>query len=662
MRSWRFRVLGILLALSPVLLAAQSAASLYQQGLDAIRAKDYERAKENLLKALQLQAEYPEAFIALGQVFEAFGDDDMALKSYARAIGQNPQLFGAYFGYAAIATKREDPRLAWQVYSRIIQLDPKNAPAYALRGDVLLPYVPFMALLDYDQAIRYSKSESELAQLAQVYFSRGKAHFLQRRWQEARNDYEAAAKLNRKNGLAYVGLGRSYLRVRRYQDARKAFLKAKLYESDNPYIYAGLAAIKTAAGDQRGGQKYFAEAFARSTELPELYWRRAQYAQRFGMPEAAEDDNNAAVQLDPKNFEVYLLRGNFYQSQGRYEEALADYSQGISRLNGNLFKVREGEILDETELLLLFQYRGDLELLMGRVDAAMQDYQTLLQREVQNSRVYIGIGNVYVAKSQYQEALASYEKAVAVSAKKGPGSARPLYLRGSAKAQLGDLSGGLADTQTAVKLEPRNARAHYHQSLIYVQLNEYRKAEQAMSRALRYSPQNFAYYYDLALVQYRQNLYSEALSSLESLAELRPDYSQMYSLRAKINFRLGLLDNALSDADAGLQIDPQNTELYILRANLHDSRGESEQALEDYRLALETLPNSAALYRNRALLYQRLGQMDLALADIDRALALAPQDPENWFHQGMLLAQGKRLEEGLLAVNQALELEKTNPT
>ena len=607
-------------------IVAQNEIDFYEQGLEAIEEKDYESAKQALFKAVQLQPNFPEAFLALGQVFEAFGDEETALKSYGRAISQDKQLFEAYLNYGAIIMARNDPRTAWRVYSRVIELDPKNIEAYMRRAAVLLPFVPFLALLDYDKAIEYieeQKSKENRALLASAYASRGKANFLLWRWEDAENDYKEALSQNRRDGLAYVGLARSQLRQQKYTKARRTFLQAMRYESENPYVYAGLGAIATTLQRQEQAQEYLEQAFIRSTEIAELHWLKAQFEEYFGTLEAAETDYNSSVQLAPKDFEVYLLRGAFYQRQSRYQEALKDYNKGISLLNGNLFKTREGETLDETELLLLFQYRGDVQLLMDQPEAAIRDYETLLKRKVENVDVFTHLAVAQAALGQYEEALQSCETAISLAPKQGLPAAKP----------------------------------YYYQSQIYANLEQYDRAEESVSTALRYQPENPDYLYSLALYQYEQDSYAKVLKTLKKFTRLYYEDGEIYSLRAKANFQLGFMQPALADAEAALESEPQNFSLHVLKASVYREQGEDELALESYQAALAIMPDSVDLYLSRSELYQKLGKPDLALEDINKALNLEPESSHIVFQKGILLALNDDLDAAIDWVSQAIELE-----
>ena len=624
--------LFIFLWAASLLAAQENTASLYEQGLQAFEEQNYERAKELLLQSIQqdnASERTAEQFYTLGQVFEKLEDEAMALKSYGRSIGLAPQNWNAYYAYAQIAISQENPRLAWQAYSRIIELDPKNVKAYRLRAELLQPYVAFLALLDYDKAIELSKEPKDLTQL---YLQRGAANIAQRRYADAEADFLQALKQKKldktQRGAAYIGLGHSQLRQQKLSSARKNLHRAIPRERKNPYVYIYLGAVETARGKKRNARTYFERAFSIDPEISELYWRRAQFAQQENRIQEAEADYNRAIELAPKDSEAYLERGRFYEAARQYEKALADYNLSIEYLNPNLFRKREGETLDEAPLLRAFLYRGAVQTELGLYEEALESYQILLERNVENADVYIGIGKVQVATGQYEEALASYEKALELSPVKGPGSARPLYLLGSTKAQLGRLEEGLKDVVMARKREPRSAGVHYFQGLLYVQKKDYRKAETSLKKAIRYERENPKYTYALALFYYQRTDFDQARKELDALIESYPGYSRAYALRARTYFLQGNIEAAFQDTALALKREPQNAGLYILQSALHQSQQQNDLALQDYQLAIEIMPESAALYGARAQLHQKMGQDREALADLNKAISLNPEKKE----------------------------------
>lgn len=69
------------------------AAENLEQALRNYRIKEYDKALENISDALDRDDEFIEAYIVRGQVYEAREDDSLALDSYKKAIGIDPDFF-----------------------------------------------------------------------------------------------------------------------------------------------------------------------------------------------------------------------------------------------------------------------------------------------------------------------------------------------------------------------------------------------------------------------------------------------------------------------------------------------------------------------------------------------------------------------------------------
>lgn len=79
--------------------------------------------------AIDIAADYPDAWIERGAILGAGGSSSAALDSYGRALALNPQAAPAHAGIAAIAARNGDNVLARQHGEQAMAIDPLNAIA-----------------------------------------------------------------------------------------------------------------------------------------------------------------------------------------------------------------------------------------------------------------------------------------------------------------------------------------------------------------------------------------------------------------------------------------------------------------------------------------------------------------------------------------------------
>lgn len=126
--------------------------------------QDYEKAFADLNKSVEVDPNYPNAYVNRGNVYSMREQYDKAIADYDRALELRPTYYDAL-------TNR--------------------AITNALLGNF------DKSLADYDRALKIQPNNG------QVYFNRGYTHFQMRNWDASYADYNKAIKLNPKNGQAY---------------------------------------------------------------------------------------------------------------------------------------------------------------------------------------------------------------------------------------------------------------------------------------------------------------------------------------------------------------------------------------------------------------------------------------------------------------------------
>ncbi len=97
------------------------------------------------------------------------------------------------------------------------------------------------------------------------------------------------------------------------------------------------------------------------TELAATYSNRGILLARAGQLDKAIEDQNVAIQLDPRSASAHINRANVHYRASRHAEALADYDQAILLSSGSFAPA--------------FYNRALVHKALGENDAARQDLQ-----------------------------------------------------------------------------------------------------------------------------------------------------------------------------------------------------------------------------------------------------------------------------------------------
>ena len=137
---------------------------------------------------------------------------------------------------------------------------------------------------------------------------------------------------------------------------------------------------------------------------------------------------------------VHLQRGSMYRRLGKFELALADFSESL-RHDPNSADAYTG---------LCNAYRG-----LDLYDLAIAAHTEALRLKPNNATAYNSRGNVYQDMKHNDRAIADYDTSI----KLDPKYATAYYNRGNSRRAAGDRDGAVADFQQALKLNPHLEQA-----------------------------------------------------------------------------------------------------------------------------------------------------------------------------------------------------------
>jgi tetratricopeptide (TPR) repeat protein len=188
------------------------------------------------------------------------------------------------------------------------------------------------------------------------------------------------------------------------------------------------------------------------------YWNRGQYRRNvLGNYDAALKDYTRAVEIEPKNPELYNSRGKTF-----FDMAMS------------------GKFNPE----LTAEYR----------EKAISDYNMALSlpklKEKSKGEILINRGAAYGSKRLFQEALQSINEGLVVQ----PDNKNGYFNRSIIYYNLGQYDNALNDYRTYLKYDPYNANIWYESGLILRNKQQYAEALDAHNRALRINP-NFGLAY-----------------------------------------------------------------------------------------------------------------------------------------------------------------------
>lgn len=126
-------------------------------------AGEYKAAKEALLEAISLHADYADAHCELGSVLHALGDDNLAIAEFEKALDLSSDHMEALYNLATLLKDIGLYRRAATTYSKVLALQPKHWRAQLNRA------VSLLGAGDIDESKRAFKEAYKLTGRSELY-------------------------------------------------------------------------------------------------------------------------------------------------------------------------------------------------------------------------------------------------------------------------------------------------------------------------------------------------------------------------------------------------------------------------------------------------------------------------------------------------------------
>jgi tetratricopeptide (TPR) repeat protein len=193
------------------------------------------------------------------------------------------------------------------------------------------------------------------------------------------------------------------------------------------------------------------------------------------------------------------------------------------------------------------------------VEAANAEFLTSLLSRPDQWGSYYNLGNYYLNRGDFKQAVASYDTALKLE----PRAVLAMVNESIAYARLGETSKSSDALQKALKVAPENAAANFNMGLLKAEQNDLKQAEVYLRAALKADPQMAQAAYNLCVITAKDRL-DEALGFCRKASALRPDEPRYaYTLAFYLNQK-GDKDEAVSTLKAIVEKHPAYRDAQLL--------------------------------------------------------------------------------------------------
>lgn len=191
--------------------------------------QDFDKAFENINKALRINPRYRQAYQLKGSIYRALGQTDLMKSSYETAVQQDPKFYEGYLMLGAIYQDEKNP-LCIEYFTTASKLKPKELEA---KYSLAFAQQHFGKEQDAAQMYREMSRDTSDYYSSQAFFQLG--HIKQFRLGDidsAKYFYAEAIKVEPRLYQAYHNLGICYDRQGDKTNALRSFSKALKYNPE----------------------------------------------------------------------------------------------------------------------------------------------------------------------------------------------------------------------------------------------------------------------------------------------------------------------------------------------------------------------------------------------------------------------------------------------
>lgn len=459
--------------------------------------------------------------------------------------------------------------------------------------------------------------------------------------------------------------------------AEQAFTKAMSIDKEFIPAYQALVAMRLAKADLPGARQYAGQLRALAPSHPMTAYVDANVAFAAGEMLKARELVQRLLLVAPDNISILMLAAGVEGRLGAVAQAAAYYGKVVS-LKPELGVAREGlaesytrmgqpakalEVLKpvlagESGNARAMALAGDAEMRQGNAEAAERLYQRAAKLNPDNSQIQTAaivarlttgeplaaLGDLQSLANRTKDTFADealfaarmklgeFDAALAVldsMAKKRPGLASQMDLRGRVLVAKRDFAGARAAFEQALKMDPGLFAAL--RNLVSIDIYEKRpdRAVDRLKAAIAANPADAMAILMLAEIKAGQGaqpaevkqLLADAVKAAPILVEAR--LAQISYALKKRQFK-----DALSFSQDAMSAVPGNVQVLLASGRAQMQAGDIEQALSTFRKLAGATPNAAAPYLRMAEAYLASGKTEQAETSLNKALELEPENAE----------------------------------
>ena len=534
------------------------------------------KAIEHLEAVTRLDASDTGSFVLLGRLYKADNQNEKAEETFKKVLNSDPSSRAALYNLAEVYVDQGDFQEAISLLSKIPE-DEMDGHWLGLLGYVYTQnHEVEKAVTTYQKALAQDPENQDLERAyAEALMASGKTA-------AAHAELEKILKAQPDDAATYLRLGRLDRQEGKFDQARQELDKARSLSPDNLEVPYEQVLLEDAVGNEDKAIQIL-QALLKQSEKPQGQYtageanNRAVFLERLGSIYRSEEKYDQALEV----FKQLVALGNHQTARG---EGLIVETLRLARQPQKALEEADAAIQKDPGDRTLHLLRASMLGEQGHVDEAVQQLKSLLDGKSGDAEIYRAMAQVDSQGKRFAEAEAAAHKALELGAKPEE-QEYGHFLLGSIYEREKKFDQAEAEFKKVLNADPLNAAAANY--LGYMLADRGVRLEESVKyiqKALELEPNNGAYLDSLGWAYYKMNRFDQAANQLEKAARLISSDPTIHEHLGHIYLRLGkkreaqeLFERALKewptavssdfDADQAAKLQKQLDELKTTLAN-----------------------------------------------------------------------------------------------
>lgn len=297
--------------------------------------------------------------------------------------------------------------------------------------------------------------------------------------------------------------------------------------------------------------------------------------------------------------------------------------------------------------------QGNTLIQLQRYEEALATYEKAIDIKPDYPQAVYGKGKALFQLKKYQESLIAYDQAIQI---------QPNYLeawtnRGFVLVRLKRYSEAIATVDKALQLKNDDPKVWQLKGDIFIKMSQYNDAVKAYEQAINFQADNPELWYKQGLALQNLKQYEEAITSYKKTVELKSDHELAWYNLGNCLVNLNRYELALQAYDQAVQYNPNNSAAWLSRSNILMTLRRYPEAIDSFSQVIKINPQQYQAWYNRGWALHQVKRYGEAIESYKKAINLKGNDYLVWYNLGNTQYNLQKYQEAIASYNKAIRYQ-----